>query len=432
MLKDLKSLFTNKAIRKKLLFTLLIIALYRFLVYVPVPFADVDVLNLSTWVWSSALSYFALLLWGTLDNFSILAVWVAPYINASILIQLLTGIVPKLEQLQDEWEVWQKKIGQITRWITFPLALLQWFWVSYFINYYLWGNAIDLTWNNIVLVALVMAFGTMLLLYLWDLITEKGIGNGISMIIFASILSWLSSSVFSSVWATTNKLSVIIFIICFIALLTILSIYLIKTLKEIPVIYARQWKVQQTSILPFPLNPVGMIPIIFAVAFVSFPYLLSQLLSKFGWSTAYIKNAAVRIEQNLNIYVNQPTTLTIVVYFLIIVFFTFFYALVTFNPERIADNIQKKWWFIPSIRPGKETAKYISTTLSHLCLWGGIWLGVLGIFSYILRYIPFLESLFQWFGSIPVVVTGSGIIIIVWVVQDLLNKIRSDKYMDTY
>lgn len=432
MLKDLKLFFTNKAIRNKLMITLGIIALYRFLVYVPVPFADVDVLNLSTWVWSSALSYFALLLWWTLDSFSILAVWVAPYINASILIQLLTGIIPKLEQLQDEWEVWQKKIAQITRWITFPLAILQWFWVSYFVNYYLWGNAIDLTWNVIILVALVMAFGTMLLLYLWDLITEKGIGNGISMIIFASILSWLSGSVFSSVWATTNKLPVIIFIVCFIAVLTILSIYLIKTLKEIPVIYARQWKVQQTSTLPFPLNPVGMVPIIFAVAFVSFPYLLSQLLSRFGGSTAYIKNASVRIEQNLNIYVNQPTALTIIVYFLVIVFFTFFYALVTFNPERIADNIQKKWWFIPSVRPGKETAKYISTTLSHLCLRGGIWLWLLGIFSYILRYIPFLENLFQWFGSIPVVVTGSGIIIIVWVVQDLINKIRSDKYMDTY
>lgn len=432
MLKDLRALFTNKVLRNRLLFTLGIIALYRFLVYVPVPFADIDVLNLSTWVWSSALSYFALLLGGTLDSFSILAVWIAPYINASILIQLLTGIVPKLEQLQEEWEVGQKKIAQITRWITFPFAILQWFGVSYFVNYYLGGNAIDLTWNNIILVALVMAFGTMLLLYLGDLITEKGIGNGISMVIFASILSGLSWSVFSSVWASTNKLSVILFIICFIGVLTVLSIYLIKTLKEIPVIYARQWKVQQTSTLPFPLNPVGMVPIIFAVAFVSFPYLLSQLLSRFGWSTAYIKNAAVWIEQNLNIYVNQPTALTIVIYFLIIVFFTFFYALVMFNPERIADNIQKKWGFIPSVRPGKETAKYISTTLAHLCLWGGIWLWLLGIFSYILRYIPFLESLFQWFGSIPVVVTGSGIIIIVWVVQDLLNKIKSEKYMDTY
>lgn len=432
MFNDLKSLFINKSIRKKILITLAILAVYRFLVYVPVPFADVDVLNIATWVWSSALSYFALLLGGTLDNFSILATWVAPYINASIIIQLLNGVVPKLEQLQDEGEVWQKKIAQITRWMTLPLAIIQWFWVSYFVNYYLWGNAIDLTWSNIALVALVMAFGSMLLLYLGDLITEKGIWNGISMIIFTSIISGMSWSIFSSVWATPNKIPVILFIVGFIAILTILSIYLIRTIKEIPVIYARQWKVQQTSILPFPLNPVGMIPIIFAIAFVSFPYLLSQLLSRFGGSTAYIKNASVWIEQNLNIYVNQPTLITIFIYFVLIVFFTFFYSIVVFNPEKISDNIQKKWGFIPSIRPGKETTKYINTILSHLCLWGGMWLWLLGIFSYLLRYIPFLENLFQWFGSIPTVVTGSGIIIIVWVVQDLLNKIKSEKYMDTY
>jgi len=132
------------------------------------------------------------------------------------------------------------------------------------------------------LVALVMSFGSLLLVWIGDLITEHGIGNGTSMIIFASIVAGISSSLYSSVSSASSPLSISLFILVFIGLLVLLCIFLVKTMKEIPVIYARQGKVQQTSILPFPLNPVGMVPIIFAIAFVSFPYLISQLFSKFG------------------------------------------------------------------------------------------------------------------------------------------------------
>lgn len=426
---QLRKIFWNAVLKKRILYTLLFLAIYRLLVFIPVPFADIDVLVNFTNLKNSSLSYFALLLWWTLDQFSLLAVWLAPYINASIIIQLLTWVIPKLEALQEEGDQGQKKIWQITRWLTFPLAFLQGIWVTYFVNYYLGWNAIELTFLTIAWVALIMSFWSMLLVWIADLITEHGIWNGTSMIIFASIVSWISSSLYSSIWSSSNRLSVTLFILVFVALLVILCIFLIKTMKEIPVIYARQWKVQQTSVLPFPLNPVGMVPIIFSIAFVSFPYLITQLMSKFGGSTEWLKSSADRIEANFNIYSQNPTWLTIIIYFLLVVFFTFFYALVQFNPEKISDNIQKRWGYIPSIRPGKETVQYITKILWHLCFWWGIGLGVLACYSYLLNRIPLLENLFAGFGTIPVIVTWSGIIIIVWVVQDIMNKIKSEQYM---
>lgn len=429
-MEQLRKIFTNPVLRRRIRWTFGLLALYRLLVFIPVPFADIDVLVNFTNLKNSSLSYFALLLWWTLDKFSLLAVWLAPYINASIIMQLLNGVIPSLEAMQEEWEQGQKRIGQITRRLTFPLAFLQGIGITYFINYYLGGNAISLSFGTIALVALVMAFGSMLLVWIGDLITEHGIGNGTSMIIFASIVSGISSSLYSSIWSADNRLSITLFILIFIIILVVLSIFLIKTLKEIPVIYARQGKVQQTSTLPFPLNPVGMVPIIFSIAFVSFPYLITQLIAKFGGSTQWLKNAADRIESNFNIYNENPTRLTIGVYFLLVVFFTFFYAMVQFNPEKIADNIQKRWGYIPSIRPGKETVQYISKIIWHLCFWWGIGLWILASYSYLLNRIPLLQNLFQWFGTIPVIVTWSGIIIIVWVVQDIMNKIKSEQYMN--
>ena len=299
-MEQLRKIFTNPVLRRRIRWTFGLLALYRLLVFIPVPFADIDVLVNFTNLKNSSLSYFALLLWWTLDKFSLLAVWLAPYINASIIMQLLNGVIPSLEAMQEEWEQGQKRIGQITRRLTFPLAFLQGIGITYFINYYLGGNAISLSFGTIALVALVMAFGSMLLVWIGDLITEHGIGNGTSMIIFASIVSGISSSLYSSIWSADNRLSITLFILIFIIILVVLSIFLIKTLKEIPVIYARQGKVQQTSTLPFPLNPVGMVPIIFSIAFVSFPYLITQLIAKFGGSTQWLKgDSAVYKQDNL-------------------------------------------------------------------------------------------------------------------------------------
>lgn len=193
------------------------------------------------------------------------------------------------------------------------------------------------------------------------------------MIIFASIVSGISSQIFTYTGAAGGQLlSVILFMLVIVLGLVVLCVLLVKTRKDIPVVYARQGAVQETASLPIPLNPVGMIPIIFAVAFATFPYLLSQIVINMGSQNATMQTAAKWIEANFNIYTQQPTLLVIAVYFLLIILFTFFYAVITFNPDKMADNIQKRGGFIPGIRPGEETAKYLNGILMHLCLWGGI------------------------------------------------------------
>lgn len=203
-------------------------------------------------------------------------------------------------------------------------------------------------------------------------------------------------------------------------------------MKEIPIVYAKQGKVQETSTLPIPLNPVGMIPIIFAIAFVTFPYLLSRLVVQFQPMNANLMGVANWIEANLNIYSQQPALIAIVFYFALIVVFTFFYTMIVFSPERIADTVQKRGGFIPGIRPGDETAKYINKILMHLCLWGGAGLAAIGVYSYVLNYIPFIQDIVLALGSLPIVITGSGVIIIVWVVQDIVNKVSSELLTSKY
>jgi preprotein translocase subunit SecY len=179
------------------------------------------------------------------------------------------------------------------------------------------------------------------------------------------------------------------------------------------VIYARQGKIQESSKLPIPLNPVGMIPIIFAMAFVTFPYIISQLVMKFGFPSDTMRMMAAWVGDNLNLYTQSPAWPAIVLYFVFVIFFTYFYSLITFNPDKMSDTIQKRGGFIPGIRPGNETAAYIKDVLNHLSRWGGVGLGLLAIYSYILYKIPFIQDISVQLGSIPVIVTGSGIIIIV-------------------
>lgn len=214
--------------------------------------------------------------------------------------------------------------------------------------------------------------------------------------------------------------------------LVLLSIFMLRSLKEITVIYAKQGKAQQSSILPIPLNPVGMVPIIFAMAFVSFPYLLSKLITQFNPANQQLVGVANWIETHFNIYSHNPGLWAIVIYVIFIVLFTFFYAMITFSPDRISDNIQKRGGFIPGIRPGQHTAQYINKILMHLCLWGGLALAVIGIYTYVLQALPFIQSIVSELGSLPMVVTGSGVIIIVGVVQEIMNKIDGDLVMKKY
>jgi preprotein translocase subunit SecY len=160
--------------------------------------------------------------------------------------------------------------------------------------------------------------------------------------------------------------------------------------------------------------------------------LISKMVVQFQPMNTKLVSMANRIEANLNIYSQQPWTWAIVFYFALIIIFTFFYTLIVFSPDKMADNIQKRWWFVPWIRPGKETSAYINKILMHLCLRGGWWLAMIGIYSYVLNYIPFIQNLVQTLWSLPVVVTWSGVIIIVWVVQDIISKVETELIMQKY
>lgn len=433
-LKTLGDIWRSKTIRKKILITLGLLALYRLLVFLPVPFVNIDNLVNQSGFASTGLQYFTMLLGWSLEQFSIIAVWLGAYINASIIIQLLTAVIPAFEDLKEQGEAWNMKIQQYTRWLSFPLAFLQGIGMVYFMNYLMGGQLIDVqNFGLVLLSAFVLAIWAVMLLYIGELITEKGISNGISLIIFASIVSGVTSKVYSDVAAARGDwIGVIIFMLIIVVGLILLSVLILKTMKEIPIIYAKQGKVQESSTLPIPLNPVGMIPIIFAIAFVTFPYLLSQMVTKFGGSSNTMLEIAKWVESNFNIYNQQPSWIVIAVYFVLIIVFTFFYSMITFNPDKMSDTIQKRGGFIPGIRPGAQTANYISKLLGHLCFWGGIGLGLIGIYSYVLQYIPFVQDITQSLGALPVVVTGSWVIIIVWVVQEIVNKVKSELLMHKY
>lgn len=431
--KKFNSIISNKSLMKKIWFTLWILAIYRLLVHIPVPFVNIDNLMGQIWAISSSwLWYLVMMMWWSLDNFSIIAIWLSPYINASIIMQLLGAVIPSLEQLTEEWEAWQQKINQYTRYLSIPLAFLQWIGMVFFINYSLWGNVIDTSAGTLILAALAMTIGSVLLMWLWELITEKWIANGISILIFSSIVAWITQSVYGSFSGTSNVWWMLIFMLVIVLVLIVLSIFILKSVKEIPIIYARKGKVQESSILPIPMNPVWMIPIIFAMAFVSFPYLLSKIIVQFQPMNDRLVHIADWIESNLNIYSQQPGVWAVLIYFILIVAFTFFYTLIVFSPEKMSDNIQKRWGFVPGIRPWKETSAYINKILMHLCLWWWLWLALVGIYSYLLNYIPFIQNLVASLWSLPVVVTWSGVIIIVWVVQEIINKIETDLIMQRY
>lgn len=433
ILNYLQQIRESPTVRRKLLFMVAILALYRLMVFVPVPFVDVDTFMMATMDDAWGLEFFAMLLWWTIEQFSIVAVWLIPFINASIIMQLLAAVVPQLEELKEQWETWQMKIQQYTRYLTLPLAFVQAIWMIFFINNILWWDVIQTTVWNVILAAFAMSVWTMILMWFWEMITEKWMANGISLLIFSSIVAWMTSQVYNYIWqAGADIVWIIVFMFLLVLILVILAILLVKTKKDIPIVYSRQWNVEDTASLPIPLNPVWMIPIIFAIAFASFPYLLSQLMVRVWTQNEFVQASASWIETHLNIYTQQPSVIAIIVYFLLIVAFTFFYTIIVFNPDRMADNIQKRWWFIPGIRPWEETAKYINQTLYHLCFWWGIWLWLIGIYSYVLSYIPFIQQATQSVWAIPVVVSGAGIIIIVNVVVDIINRLNSQLAMEKY
>lgn len=418
MLESIKWIFKIENLRKKIIATLLLVLVYKVLATIPVPGVNTDglvaMLNKEE---NSGLGFFSALMWGWMKNFSIILMGLSPYINAMIILQLMWVIVPKLGDLQKEGEAGQKKITKYTRWLTLPLAIAQSYGMIVLLNSLAGWTILDTSNTQVVLIAMtIIVTGTMFLMWLWEVMTESGIGNGISIIITA----WVLAATPQIIMGHINNENYPLFAGLIIA--TLVIIYIIVKFTEwtrrIPVIYTRTGR-EEKSYFPIRVNQAGMVPIIFAVSLVTFPSILGQILANSNGTAKSVWEFMVKWFSMSN-----PEWPMIIVYFLLVLGFSFFYVSITFNTEQIAESIQKRGGYIPGIRPGEETEEYFSKVSGHLNLFGGWFLALIAVAPYIMSkiYGPSIDFIISW----------AGLIIIVSVILDLIRRINSEKQMQDY
>lgn len=428
ILKHFDRIWKSESVKRKILVTLGLIVVYKFLSVLPVPGVNVESLQALRNFLSAnqGLAFFGSLMGGGLDSFSIVLMGLSPYINATIILQLLAVVIPHLESLKKEGESGQKKINNYTRYLTLPLAFAQSYGMIVLINTLVGGTGgklIDTTnFLGVVLPAMIfITAGTMLLLWLGDLITESGIGNGTSMIIFAGVLAGVPGHI-------TQYLSVgNILLLLILLAMTLGVIYVIikftEGYRKIPLIYTKTGR-DERSYFPIRVNQAGMIPIIFAVSIVTFPSLIGQILqAKSGGRAREIGEFLVA-----NFNMSNPGWMYIAVYFLLILAFSFFYISIVFNPSEIAENIQKRGGYVPGIRPGKDTAEFLEKTSNHLNLYGGAFLALIAVFPYVMTKLNNSLGLIDMSGggNIDFLISGAGLIIVVGVVLDLVRRIDTE------
>ena len=407
-------------LRKRLLFTAGILFIFRLSAHIPVPGVDAQALK-QLFSSNQFLGLLDIFSGGTLANFSIMALGVGPYINASIIFQLLTMVVPKFEALSNEGEYGRQKINQYTRLVAVPLAAVQGLG-----TYFLLKNQqiIDsLSILSLIGVIVTMVAGTMLLMWLGELVTENGIGNGISMIIFAGIVSRLPSSVGQtlSVLEPGGLFNLIVFSVMGILVVGAV-VFVSEASRKIKINYARRIKGQksyggQTTYLPLRINQAGVIPIIFAVSLVLMPSMIANFLS--GVSSSGVAQMAQKIALEF-----RPGTLVYnVVYFVLVIGFTYFYTAVVFDPQKISDQIKKNGGFVPGIRPGRPTVEYLNQIITRLTLVGAVFLGVIAVLPAIAQGITGLSTMS---------IGGTGILIVVSVVLETTKQLEAMMVMRSY
>lgn len=406
------------SIRKKIIITAVILIVFRLAGHIPAAGIDRTTLT-ALFLGSPLLSLLDVFSGGTLANFSILALGLNPYINASIILQLMGYVVPSLEALQKEGEYGQEKINQYTRLLTVPLAAMQAFGMYALLK----GQNVISDLDPLSLLALVitMTAGTVFAVWLGELITEYGFKNGVSLLIFTGIVARLpiTFSQSASVFQSQDILKVILFLVISIVIVGLI-IFISEAARQIPIHYAKRRTesgLGATSYIPLRLNQAGVIPIIFAVSLVLLPSLLGQFL-------ANIPNPVVaNIARTISTAFNPQSISYNVIYFFLVFGFTYFYTAVVFNPEKISEDLQKGGGFIPGIRPGKETAKYLSFVLSRLTVVGGVFLGLVAV----------LPSFFTKFiGASNLAIGGTSILIVVSVALELIREIKGEMVMGKY
>ena len=407
-------------LRRSVLFILGMLAIFRFAAHIPVPGVNIE--NLKSFFESNQiLGLLSVFSGGSMENFSIVMLGVAPYITASIIFQLLIMIIPQLEEISKE-EYGRQKMNQWMRLLTVPLAALQAYSMILMLRQSANPIITDTSIWRMVSTSITITAGTVFLMWIGELISEKKIGNGVSLLIFAGIISSLPGAVQKAVvvFDASQVLNFIIFAV--IAIITIVGVVIItEGQRQVPVSYAKQVRGTKmyggtSTHLPLRVNMAGVIPIIFAISIILFPSMIAQFFV--NAKTAFVAGAAQWV---IDIFRNQ--LFYGIFYFILVFGFTYFYTAVIFHPKQIADNLQKQGGFIPGIRPGASTADYLSKTTTRIILAGALFLAMIAVLPMILQQATGVQVL--TFG-------GTSILIVVSVIIETIRQIDSQLTMREY
>ena len=418
MLTAIANAFRVPELRKKILFTLAIIALYRVGSYIPVP--GVDTAAIEAQVNNAAtLNLLNLFSGGALSQFAVFSLGIMPYITSSIIMQLLQGVIPKVEQWAKEGEAGQRKITQITRYMTLGIATMSSLGLLTVFRSLgvlpLGGNGAPPTWFTSTVIVITLIAGTALIMWFGELITQRGIGNGMSLLIFASIVSRFPQVLWQSVEFGNGLFTLLMIVIVVFIIAAIVTME--RGQRRIPVQYAKRVVGRRVyggsgTYIPLKINGANVVPIIFASALLYFPTQLLQLIpNPPAWLTSFANSLA-----------SGPVNWTFE--FVLIVFFTYFYTALVFNPIDLSDNLRKSGGFIPGVRPGITTVRYIENVLNRITLPGAFFLGAIAVVPSIVFSIT-QNSLVQQFG-------GTSILIMVGVALETMTQIESQLKMRHY
>lgn len=421
MLSSIIDAFKVPELRKKILFTLAILALYRFGAYVPVPGIPFHEFATAFQDTGVAMTMLDLFTGGALSNFSVFSLGIMPYITASIIMQLMQGVIPAVGRWAREGDTGRRKITQVTRYLTLGLGLIN--AVGYLLLFkspaygVQFSTEVPEALTNIIIVFTLVA-GTAFIMWMGELIAQRGIGNGMSLIIFVSIVSRVPSAIFSSATLTNDLGTGIALTIVILAVVLVcipLIIFVERAQRRIPVNYAKRVQGRkmmggQSTYIPLKVNAAGVIPIIFASCIIYFPAQLAAIFNV-DWLTTFANWCSTG-------WLNWLLTVAL------IVFFAYFYTSMVFNPEETADNIRKQGGFIPGVRPGTATVQYIKNVINRVTLPGGIFIALIAVVPTIIFYFT-NNQLIQAFG-------GTSILIMIGVALDTMSKVESQLKMYNY
>ena len=421
MLKAIRQIWKTPELRSSILFVFAMLVIFRIASIIPVP--GVDPTNLRAFfAQNQVLGLVNLFSGGALSNFSVMALGVGPYITASIIFQLLAMIIPRLEEMQKEGESGQQRINQYTRLATVPLAFLQAYAMINLLKQSQQPIIGDLGTMEFAGVLLTMTAGTMLLMWIGELISERKIGNGVSILIFAGIIAGLPTAVQQAIltFDPSQVMTPVAYVI--IGVLTVSGVvFITEGQRNIPVVFAKRMRGTKLfggaeTYLPLRANMAGVIPIIFAVSIILFPSMVAQLF--IHAKTPWVADAAQK-----TIALLQDQLLYGIAFFVLVFVFTYFYTAVVFHPDRVAENLQKQGGYIPGIRPGRPTSEYLMKTVNRIIPAGAFFLATIAVLPIAVQ---------QLTGSQSLVVGGTGLLIVVSVVIEIVNQINAQLTMREY